>query len=80
MADARTEGGSRIIDVGPIRLACMDPGARDCLDQAIEQWNAHLETRRQQGIEPPDDPVYAFAYWLMRWSGLVVPSFSLAPG
>ena len=75
MSETRIEGGSRVIYHGPIRIACMAPEARECLDVAIEQWNAHLAQRSR----PPEDPVYSFAYWLLRYSGLVVPAVPATP-
>lgn len=57
------------IDGVPVMLTCMAPEARDCLDVAMERWR---EFRAQMTIEP-DDEVYTFAYWRLRYSGLVAP-------
>lgn len=62
--------GSRIVHAGPISIGCMAPEARELMDLALKEWRKHCEGRTRQ----PDDPVYSFAYWLFRWSGLVQPS------
>lgn len=59
--------GSRVLEVAPeIGIACMAKDSRSALDLAMERWR--LQSAR---IPVPDDPVYSFAYWLFRWSGLV---------
>lgn len=66
--------GTKVAHVGPVAICCMDPEYRDCLDLAIEQWKEHWKKLPpEHRIADPDD-VYGFAYWLMRWSGLVVPA------
>src|SRR5258708_37296593 len=49
-------------------MTSMAPEARDCLDVAMERWR---EFRSQMTIEPNDEG-FTFAYWLLRYSGLVV--------
>lgn len=64
--------GTRAVPVGNIggvnvTLTCMREDARNALDHAIETWQAIVAERPQ----PPEDPVYSFAYWLFRYSGLL---------
>ena len=61
--------GSRVVDVTPeIGLACMARDSRAALDLAMARWRSHP---RNAGEHVPDDPIYSFAYWLFRWSGIV---------
>ena len=61
------ELGSRFASVGPVTIGCMAKDSRDALDLAMERWRKHAAERERE----PDDPVYSFAYWLFRWSGIV---------
>lgn len=63
-----------------IPICCMAPEYRDCLDRVMEEWREHFKKLPllPQKISDPDD-VYGFAYWLIRWSGLVVPAESFRP-
>lgn len=60
-------------------LSCMSESHRDCLDKVMAKWREHfakLKTANPKytpAIKDADD-VYGFAYWLIRWSGLVIPS------
>jgi len=58
--------GSRVVSVGPVYIGCMAKDSREALDLAMERWR-----KQQARIPPTDDPVYQFAYWLLRWSGIV---------
>ena len=56
-----------------ITLGCISEEARDLLDVIMVEWEKQ-ETElkeRNPGYEPSH---YAFAYWLVRWSGLVQPN------
>lgn len=63
-------------------MTMMDPAAGKALDAAMEKWRTQREswqaTRAQVaetfGVEDQADEVYAFAYWLFRYSGLVRPA------
>src|SRR5690348_8327999 len=66
--------GSSFVQVGTVLIGCMDPDYRATLDEAMEEWRAHLASRERDGFPMPEDHVYAFAYWLFRWSGLVTPA------
>lgn len=63
----KPELGSRVVTVGPVSIACMAPHSREALDLAMERWEKSIAGRDT----PPEDPVYSFAYWLFRWSGIV---------
>jgi hypothetical protein len=54
-----------------ITLTCFNPEYRDAMEKALEGWCDHLV--KLERIKPPGDPVYSFAYWLFRYSGLIVP-------
>lgn len=62
-------GNHSLRQVGAIMITCMDPTARDVMDRAVEEWRALDAVRDSK----PTDPVYSFAYWLFRWSGLIRP-------
>jgi hypothetical protein len=51
-------------------LACMDPAARDVMEEALMRYEAHVKSIRtwKKGHR---GSVYSFAYWLFRYSGLV---------
>ncbi|MFM2204437.1 MAG: hypothetical protein RLZZ605_1401 [Bacteroidota bacterium] len=56
-----------------ITLGCITPEARDLLDTIMEQWETHYANMKE--TKPKYEPsFYGFAYWLVRWSGLVCPS------
>ena len=66
--------GTSVKTVGPVTLCCMKPEYRECLEKAMEEWRLHWkELPEERRIKDPDD-VYGFAYWLIRWSGLVEPA------
>jgi len=59
-----------------ITIGCISPEARDLLDTVMEEWAKHIEDEHKM---LPADKVdsadhYRFAYWLIRWSGLVRPN------
>lgn len=70
--------GSSFVDVGSkdgiqITLGCITPEARDLLDTIMEKWEKHYASMKKSN--PNHEPsYYGFAYWLVRWSGLVQPS------
>lgn len=55
-----------------IILGCMKQEAREDMEKALEEWSKHVKDRKENSL-PPEDPVYSFAYWLFRWSGIVIP-------
>lgn len=62
-----------------ISVGCISPEARDLLDRVTEAWNKHkmtLPDKATLGDETwnPRESIHGFAYWLIRWSGLVEPS------
>jgi hypothetical protein len=57
--------------IGYVTLGCISPEARDLLDKIMGEWEIHLaEMKKQQG-ENYEPSYYGFAYWLVRWSGLI---------
>ena len=67
--------GTRVRKVGPVLLCCMKPDYRDCLEMAMAEWIEHKKKLpKSMGGKRYRPGIYAFAYWLIRWSGLVVPT------
>jgi hypothetical protein len=71
--------GSRNINcgsVGPFQvvLASISPEARDLLDRIMDEWENHLVELKATHGEGYEPGYYGFAYWLVRWSGLVRPN------
>lgn len=62
--------GSRFLGNGPVVLGCISPEASDLLDRVMESYREHYNPKFH--TSSPDD-VHQFAYWLIRWSGLVQP-------
>lgn len=56
----------------------MSEDARDLLDLIMEKWRDHekgmRESAKQRGVELGPISNYSFAYWLVRYSGLIEPS------
>lgn len=44
---------------------------RDFMDKALELWEKNK--KEVEKIAKIQDPVYSFAYWLFRYSGLIQP-------
>ncbi len=65
--------GSTFKRVGPITLGCISTEARDLLDVIMEDWEKH-NMKRLKLFPGKRASIYGFAYWLVRWSGLVRPS------
>lgn len=61
--------------VGPVTISCMSPEYRDCLENVMNEWKKHKrklpKTINGRRYQPG---IYGFAYWLIRWSGLVRPA------
>lgn len=69
--------GSRFTRINEqITTGCISPEARDLLDTIMEEWQEQVEQSKQ--VLPADKidtgDHYRFAYWLVRWSGLVRPA------
>jgi len=62
---------SKYID--KIAIHCMSSEARDLLNTIMEEWDKYEAGIRK--TNPGYTPgTYAFAYWLVRWSGLIKPN------
>jgi hypothetical protein len=60
-----------------ISIGCISPEARDLLDRIMEEWEKHYSELKKvyEQVGRNEEPgYYAFAYWLVRWSGLIQPS------
>jgi len=66
--DLEREHGTIIKRVGPVAIACMDPDARDAMDETIAAYEQFKGLTHDEII---DRGIYGFAYWLYRYSGLV---------
>ena len=65
--------GSTFKQVGTITLSCMSAEALDLLDTIMEDWEKH-NIERLKLFPGKRASIYSFAYWLVRWSGLVRPN------
>lgn len=66
---------SKTVKIGRVTLNCMKPEDRDCLDRAMAEWKAHKkQLPKKIGDKRYVPGIYGFAYWLIRWSGLVQPT------
>lgn len=66
--------GSIFKQISPqIASGCISPEASELLDEIMDAWNEHLVKLREI-MGPEYEPTYyGFAYWLVRWSGLIQP-------
>lgn len=70
--------GSKNIEVGQIgrsnvTLGCISPDARELLDTIMVEWEKHNKERLKL-FPGKRASIYGFAYWLVRWSGLIQPA------
>lgn len=67
--------GSRFVEVNPnVMLGCISQDARQLLDVVMAEWEIHYGNLKQIHGENYEPGNYGFAYWLIRWSGLIEPS------
>lgn len=57
-----------------IALDCISPEARELLDTIMEQWEEHRKNLVEVAGYKEEPTHYGFAYWLVRWSGLIQPA------
>lgn len=63
-----------------IVCCCIAPTHSDCLERAMEEWKKHkAELPKRLGGKRYVPGIYAFAYWLIRWSGIVQPTAAKSP-
>ena len=65
--------GSLYKRIGPVTLACMSPEARDLLDNIMAEFEKHKKDFHKS-FPGKTITIYGFAYWLVRYSGLIEPS------
>lgn len=76
MEDKEFEG-SRFLNPTPnITIGCISPESRDLLETIMEHWEAHYKQLKGNNGEDYEPTYYGFAYWLVRWSGLIQPTNS----
>lgn len=69
-----TFSGTNVTELGNgIALCCIAPEARDLLDTIMSDWKIHLKQLRQANGKKYRPSHYGFAYWLVRYSGLIQP-------
>lgn len=73
--------GSEFSEPAPgITLGCISPEARDLLDTIMEEWGKHYDSFKHNislaNGNTTEPSIYMFAYWLVRWSGLIQPANS----
>ena len=64
--------GSNIKEIGEVSIGCISSEARALLDTIMEHWKKHYATF-DKVPEKYKPGIYGFAYWLVRWSGLIQP-------
>jgi hypothetical protein len=57
-----------------VTLACISQEANDLLERVMAAWEIHLANLKAVHGESYEPSHYRFAYWLIRYSGLVEPS------
>jgi hypothetical protein len=72
-------GSRESTPVPGVTLCCISPEARNLLDRMMEAWEKHAATMPESltcGEETwdPRESIYSFAYWLVRYSGLIQPA------
>ena len=65
--------GSRFVKTKNITIGCISSEARDLLTTIMDEWEKHLEELKKMKGKKYKPSYYGFAYWLVRWSGLVRP-------
>jgi hypothetical protein len=67
--------GTRVSELGNgVALCCITPEARDLLDTIMKEWEIHLKQLRTTNGKKYRPTHYGFAYWLVRYSGLIQPA------
>lgn len=80
LSDCNEFSGTRLTSLSneagmKIAIGCISPEASELLDKSMEEWEKHFAKRKENN--PKDEPsIYGFAYWLIRWSGLVRPAIT----
>jgi len=64
-------GETDIKQIGNISLCCMKKEARNLLDTIMEEWNKHYAELKKNNKPDYKPSYYGFAYWLVRYSGLI---------
>ena len=59
-------------EIGEVSIGCISPEVRDLLNTIMEHWEKYY-TSFDKVPEKHKPGFYGFAYWLVRWSGLVQP-------
>lgn len=71
MSSSDIPGNHARRDAGPVTIMYMAPEARDLMDHALSEYEKHV-AKIKETLPDHEGSVYSFAYWLFRWSGLVV--------
>ncbi len=68
---------SRYSEVVPgVVIGSITPEARQFLETIMDAWDKHYEGLKEANGKDYEPSYYGFAYWLVRWSGLVQPVIS----
>jgi hypothetical protein len=66
---------SRILEVNEsIALTSISPEATDLLEKIMEEWEKHFTSLKEMYGDKYEPSFYGFAYWLVRYSGLIQPA------
>jgi hypothetical protein len=67
--------GSGILEVNEnIALTCINAEASDLLEKIMEEWEKHFNSLKEMYGDKYEPSFYGFAYWLVRYSGLIQPT------
>lgn len=68
---------SKYTEVVPgVMIGSITPEARDFLETIMDAWDKHYESLKEANGKDYEPSYYGFAYWLVRWSGLIQPAIS----
>jgi len=62
-----------------IVLGCISPEANNLLETIMEHWEDYL-AKLKKSFPLKEPSFYSFAYWLVRYSGLIQPTIASQPG
>lgn len=71
--------GTSVKQCGPVAICCIKPEYSECIDNVMAAYRVHWEGLPINHRPKDPDDVYGFAYWLIRYSGFVVPATKESP-
>lgn len=71
------KGSYETTPVPGITISCISQEARELLDKIMEEWRLYKREYKKSFGKYPSE--YGFAYWLVRYSGLIEPAETTQP-